>query len=82
MTNTKMLKCAMIMAGYTISKMADAMGLSYYGFYKKMTNKSSFKSNEISKASEILGITEKQRNEIFFAECVAKMETESTNDPS
>jgi len=78
LTNTKLLKCAMLMAGYSIAEMARKMGLSYYGFYKKLTNKSSFKSTEITKATEILGISAKQRDEIFFAENVAKTDTETS----
>ncbi len=75
MTNTLMLKGAMVVAGYTIQKMADAMGLSYYGFYKKLTNKTSFKSGEIAKAVNILGLSVDEREAIFFAIDVAKTET-------
>lgn len=78
MTDTLKLKCAMLMAGFTIAKMASALGLSYYGFYKKLNNKSSFKSNEIAKAIEVLKIGNEQVNEIFFAENVAKMDTNKT----
>lgn len=78
MTNTLKLKCEMLVSGFTIKTMAESMGLSYYGFYRKLTNKSFFKATEITRACELLGIDDVKKNEIFFASPVAKMETEKT----
>jgi hypothetical protein len=44
------------------------MGLSPEGFYKKLRGESEFKVSEVSCLTEVLRLTEEQRNAIFFAE--------------
>lgn len=45
------------------------------GFYKKLNNETEFKASEISAMQKILGLTNRKRDEIFFAQ---KVELKST----
>ena len=65
MTNTNKLKAAIVEAGLTQKDIANILKLSAQGFFKKLHNKSEFKSSEIHKLCETLNITDK--DSIFFA---------------
>jgi len=64
--NTLELKAAIIKTGMKRSEVAEKLGISYYSFHKKLHNKTEFKASEISKLSEILNISDKDK--IFFAQ--------------
>ena len=66
MTNTNKLKAAIIGAGYTQKDIAKILGISPQGFFKKLHNKSEFKSSEIYKLCDSLSI--KDKDSIFFAQ--------------
>ena len=65
MTDTNKLKGAIIASGYTQSKVAQFLGITLQGFYKKLHNKSEFKASEISKLCQSLNIDNKEA--VFFA---------------
>ena len=47
---------------------AEQIGLSYYGFLLKLTNKKEFKTSEVLALCELLQIESlKEKEEIFFA---------------
>ena len=68
MTNTEKLEKAIRESGLRKSWIAERMGLSTYGFMRKVSNKNEFKTSEVQKLCEILSIrTTTERDEIFFA---------------
>ena len=73
MTNTLLLKSAIVRQGLTQKQVADELKLSPNGFFKKLHNKSEFRTSEIIKLCDLLNIDKK--DEIFFATDVAKLST-------
>lgn len=67
MTNGKLLKEIAKAKQVTLQELAEALGLSRQGLSKKIENRSEFRVSEVSKLSEILGLSEQQKQEIFFA---------------
>lgn len=70
MVNVDLLKNTIKEQGIRNLFIADKMGLSPEGFYKKLRGESEFKVSEVSCLTEVLRLTEEQRNAIFFAEQV------------
>lgn len=66
MTDTSKLNEAIAESGITITAIARKLGISREGFYKKMNNESEFKASEIVLMQDILRISSKKRDEIFF----------------
>lgn len=66
MTNTDKLNEAIAKSGLKLVAIAEKMELSYYGLSKKINNMNEFKASEIAKISEILNLTNKERDSIFF----------------
>lgn len=69
MTNTLMLKAKIIEAGLSVKETAEKIGLSSYGFYKKMYNKSEFKASEVNALAQLLGLCNNEITLIFFSNC-------------
>lgn len=67
MTNTRLLEAKIKAVGLTISAVAERLGITRAGFYKKLNNNSEFKASEISKLSTILSLSDLEREQIFFA---------------
>lgn len=67
MTNTRMLKDRIQKKGFKYSYIATCLGLTPYGLQRKIENDSEFKASEIKKLYELLGLSEKERSEIFFS---------------
>lgn len=67
MTNGKLLKEIAKAKQVTLQELAEALGLTRQGLSKKIENRSEFRVSEVSKLSEILGLSEQQNQEIFFA---------------
>lgn len=67
MTNGKMLKEIAKARHITLQELANALGLTRQGLFKKIENRSEFRVSEVVKLSEILELSEKQKKEIFFA---------------
>ena len=68
MVNVDLLKNTIKEQGIRNLFIAYKMGLSPEGFYKKLRGESEFKVSEVSCLTEVLRLTEEQRNAIFFAE--------------
>lgn len=76
MTDTAELLKLIDASGLKKGYIASYLGLTTYGFQKKVENKNQFKAEEIKKLCEILNITSlKKKEEIFFAENVGIMPT-------
>lgn len=67
MTDTIKLEMAITRSGITKKKLAERLGLSDMGLYKKINNITEFKASEISILQEILRLTHEERDAIFFA---------------
>ena len=67
MTNTKILEKYIEKSGYKKSFIAEQLGLTSYGFMLKVNNKSEFKASEMTILCELLKITPKDKEAIFFA---------------
>lgn len=70
MTDTIKLEMAIIRSGLTKRRIAEQLGISEMGLYKKINNITEFKASEIIILQQILSLTLKERDEIFFATCV------------
>lgn len=76
MTDTERLLKAIEQSGLRKGFIASKLGLTTYGFQKKVENKSQFKAEEIKILCELLNITSlKEKERIFFAENVDKTST-------
>lgn len=65
-TNSTLFREAVEKAGIKYKFLAKSLGLTPYGLQKKIENQSEFKASEIYLASEVLNLTEADRNAIFF----------------
>lgn len=54
--------------GYKKQYIASKLGLTPYGFSKKLNGLSEFKVSEIIALSDVLGFDDSKRNRIFFAQ--------------
>lgn len=70
MTDTKKLNDEIADSGITITAIAKKIGITREGFYKKLNNETEFKASEISALQKILSLSNKKRDEIFFAKKV------------
>lgn len=75
MTDTDKLNAVISDSGITITAIANKLGITREGFYKKLNNETEFKASEISAMKKILNLTNRKRDEIFFAQ---KVELKST----
>ena len=68
MTNKELLQELIEKSGMKIGHIADKVGISRSGLWKKMNNESSFNQYEIESLCNILKITSlKDKEAIFFA---------------
>ena len=67
MTNSKKLNDEISESGITITAIAKKIGITREGFYKKLNNDTEFKASEITALQRILNLSNKKRDEIFFA---------------
>lgn len=67
MTNGKLLREIAKARGKTLQGLAEAIGVTRQGFFKKIENRSEFKASEISKLSDLLSLSEQEKQNIFFA---------------
>lgn len=66
MTNLALFREAVAKAGIKYKFLAESLGITPYGLQKKIDNRSEFKASEIYTASEVLNLSEQDRNSIFF----------------
>ena len=67
MTNGSLLKEYAKSKKITLNELANAIGLTRQGLNKKITNRTEFKVSEVMRLSELLGLTEEQKQSVFFA---------------
>lgn len=67
LTNTEVLSEEITNSGITITAIAKKLGITREGFYKKLNNETEFKASEISAMQRILNLSNKKRDDIFFA---------------
>lgn len=67
MTDTKMLRDRINSLGLKYKYIAGVLGISTYALQMKIDNDSEFKVSEVNSLSEILGLTLKEKDLIFFA---------------
>lgn len=79
MTNTVLLERKIRDSGLRIGYICEQLGISYPGLQKKMRNEggSEFKPSEITILAELLHLTRKDIDEIFFAAEVGNVPTEA-----
>lgn len=66
MTNTKLLEAKIEASGLKKNYIADQLGITYQGFYLKLTGKNEFIASEIQKLTKLLDIPDKEIKPIFF----------------
>lgn len=52
------------------SYIAESLGLTRQGLYNKLSGEREFKGSEIKKISDLLNLSEQEREDIFFADFV------------
>ena len=67
MTNTELLNQVISASGYKKTFVAKKIGLSYQGFLNKIYGKSEFLTSEVKCLCDLLGLTNEERDLIFFA---------------
>ncbi len=66
MTDSEALSKAIENSGLKLTFIANKLELSREGFYKKLNNQTEFKASEIVKLQDILNLSNKERDKIFF----------------
>ncbi len=66
MTNENLLREKIDKSGYKLRFIAKQLGLTYAGLLKKLRNETEFKASEIQAMKELLGLTNEERDKIFF----------------
>lgn len=67
MTDTMEMELSITRANITKREIAKRLGISETALYHKLNNTVEFKASEIVKMKEMLHLTDKQRDKIFFA---------------
>lgn len=70
MINSKKLMKKLDESGMKKKYIAEKLGLSTYGLSLKINNENEFKVSEVEKICNLLNITVKDREDIFFAKSV------------
>lgn len=68
MTDTQELRKIIEVSGLKYKSIAEILGITPFGLQNKINNVTEFKSSEVKKMCNILGITSlEQKEKIFFA---------------
>ena len=67
MTNTELLRAKIDQSGYKLRFVAKQIGITYQGLLNKINNRSEFRASEIQTLYNLLGLTEEEREAIFFS---------------
>lgn len=65
--NEMELRGEMVKHGFTMAKLAEAIGIGKKAMWNKLTGKSDFKQSEIKKICSVLNLDNDQIIAIFFA---------------
>lgn len=66
MTNTMLLRETIKKSGLKYRYIAQTMGITPYGLSKKINGETEFKASEIVVLTDVLGLNDTQRDNIFF----------------
>lgn len=75
MTDTVLLTSKIDESGYTYSEIAQELGITRQGLWKKIHNHSEFKQSEIEKITRLLKLDMEVNSKIFFKNVVGKSPT-------
>ena len=75
MTDTLKLKALLVSKGITLNDLSDLIGLSVTSLSYKINNKREFKSAEIKAFQNAIGISNEERDAIFFGNDVEDKST-------
>ncbi len=67
MTNTALFREVVRRAGLKYQYLASLIGITPYGLSLKIKNINEFRASEIATLSEALGLSSKEKEDIFFA---------------
>ena len=67
MFDQNLLKAKLLEKGVTTIELCNNLGICEATFYRKLVRNGDFSRFEIKKITETLGISEDERNRIFFA---------------
>lgn len=67
MFNQRLLRAKIIEKNVSISELCNSLGMCEATFYRKMTRNGDFSRFEIERLTELLSLSEAERNNIFFA---------------
>lgn len=67
MIDTVRLEAAIKRKGMKKKFVAEQLGISAYGFSRKLMGRNEFTASEIAVLSDVLGLTRAERDSIFFA---------------
>ena len=70
MTDTLKFKSVLVAKGYTIQTLSNKVGMSKATLSYKFNNHRQFVTSEIKAIQTVLGLSQAERDEIFFAENV------------
>lgn len=76
MTNTELLLQKIKGSGLKINYICSKLGITWHGFTPKVRGEVQFKQSEILGLQKLLGLTDSEVREIFFAPVVEKKSTE------
>ena len=66
MTNVELLRSIMDESGMTVVAIAEKSGILRETLYNRMAGKGEFKASEIQVLTQVLRLTRKERDDIFF----------------
>lgn len=75
MTDTVLLTSKIDESGFTYSEIAQELGITRQGLWKKIHNHSEFKQSEIEKITRLLKLDMEVNSKIFFKNFVDKTST-------
>ena len=76
MAETNKLKGRIVEKGFTVTRLAETIGLSRQSLGKKLNGLREFSVSEILSLCEVLGITRSEIDDYFFTPKVPKTDTE------
>lgn len=68
MVNLTLLRNTIDDSGVTIVSIAEKIGISREGLYKKLSGEAEFKASEIEKITSAMRLSKEERDSIFFAQ--------------
>ena len=75
MINSAKLKGAIYAAGYTLKTAAEAVGIDYTLFTRKVAGKSTFSATQLLKLCDLLHLTQEEAREIFLPSDITRCNT-------